>query len=316
MRLFPNKRIIVVGLVCAFAANSALASGGSRGSSNTGCHDGGGGTPSSFCDTWSGAYNYDMYPGSSNVDQGYSTSDVVTANSVVVDGVNIQVSAWSDTGNYNGDYSRYGQTKDGSGWGGEEDSSVQSAVLSSGPGWRYGVENSDSGDHHAIDNLKRNEFGETDYDMVLFSFSENVSLEGATFSWLLDSASTQQVSIVGLNDISGLTNGSSSWADIESSSAVVNKGSFQIEKCGDVYVSEFTTTSSAQYWLVGAYNTIFGEVDGGSINNDAFKLATIGFVKDGTSPKPPTDVDAPSSFAFLLLSGSFVAWRNRQRKTK
>lgn len=300
MNKYGNKKILGLGAVLALVANVAMATGSHHHQSNN-CNDNDSSTPS-VCDSWADSEIYDMYlesSNSSNVDSGYSTS----GSTVVVDGVGIEVSAWSDTA-------------------GSGDDIVVGGYLagpwSNGTEVGYGMENQDEVDYgnyqnggysHAIDNLAGNT---TDYDMVLFSFSESVSLTGATFSWLTKE-SDQEVTVVGLNDISGLTSGSSSWADIINS-AVVSAGSFVIEKCDDVYTSTFTTTSTAQYWLVGAYNSAFAYVDSFTKNDDAFKLATIGFTKEETSGKPPTDVNAPGSLALLMLGGGFIAWRKRKSK--
>ncbi|MBU3003584.1 exosortase-dependent surface protein XDP1 [Paraglaciecola arctica] len=324
--LSKNKFIISVLLAfIASTSNSFAGSGhsGYNGKYKSGCSHS---TPDSgTCDSWEGALNYDMYienGSGNNVDAGFD----INGSSVIVDGVGIEVSAWSDTGNYDGYYTDgnwYGLYYDDPNNYGIEDDTIHEAELA-GP-WSsngetgFGTENADgvyqnSGDSHSIDNFS-NDSGATDYDMVLFSFSDAVSLVGATFSWLTNSSSTQQVSVVGLNDISGLTGGSSTWSDIASSDSVVTSGSFQIEHCDDVYVSDFTTTDAAQYWLVGAYNTAFGYVDGFSRNNDGFKLASIGFTKEPDSvEKPPVEANAPSSFALLMLTGGFMAWRKRKTK--
>lgn len=336
MKIVSSLTIITVALLGLSAASSANATG----STSSGCS-----TTTSTCDTWQGATVYDMYDNGgtgANIDTGTST----TGSNVVVDGVGVEVSAWSDTGDYNGYYDLgdgsgsqyYGLTHDNNTTYVEDDT-VQAAALA-GP-WTsngetgYGIENADgqydgqysdgnggtfnvNGDAHSIDNFSgsgTNYSGTTDYDMVLFSFSEEVALQGASFSWLTNSASTQQVSVVGLNDISGLTSGTSSWSDLAGSAAFVTSGSFQIAQTDSVYVSDFSISQTAQYWLVGAYNTVFGSNSAFSENDDGFKLATVGFTKKPGTPgeKPPTDVNAPNSFALLLLGG-FVAWRKRKTK--
>ena len=304
-----TKNKFIISVLVAFIAstsNSFATSGHSSysGKYRSGCSHSN--TPgSTTCDSWEGALNYDMYienGSGNNVEDGYN----ITGSNVVIDGVGIEVSAWADTsgnnddliveGNLAGPWSSNGEVGFGMMNQDEED-------------WgNY----SNSGYSHSIDNFGGSV---TDYDMVLFSFSDAVSLVGATFSWLTNSSSTQQVSVVGLNDISGLTSGSSTWSDIASSAAVVTSGSFQIEHCDDGYVSDFTTTDAAQYWLVGAYNTAFGYVSGFSQNNDGFKLASIGFTKEPDSvEKPPVEANAPSSFALIMLTGGFMAWRKRKAK--
>lgn len=325
MRFNSSKAVILVGTLLLLSANSAFAtynyykpkthsskcgstSGGTTGGSSPTTP-----TTPSICDSWAGTLNYDMYneqTNTSNVDYGYSTS----GSQVSVNGIGVEVSAWSDTGNYNGNYSYRGQTADGSGWYGEQDATIEEATVSHGDNWRYGVSNADAYDSHHIDNLT-SDYGETDYDMVLFSFSEEVALDGATFSWLYGAANTQQVSVVGLNDISALTSGDATWSSISNSVTDSGlKGSFQIELCENVYVSSFTElTGTAQYWLVGAYNTVFGHVTDGSKNNDGFKLASLGISKLDDNDDSGEPVNAPGSFAFLALTGAFIGWRRKQK---
>lgn len=309
MKYLGKTKMFALLLVCSFTATNALATNSYKSGHSSSCHNGDGNSApdTASCDTWQGAQSYDMYIESSNsqnIDHGYDTS----GSTVVVDGVGIQVSAWSDTASgydVNGHYS-------------SDDIVVGASFAgpwSNGTETGYGIINSDeqnsnnSGYSHAIDNLSG--YIE-DYDMVLFSFSEEVSLAGATFSWLGGNTSTQQVTVVGLNDISGLIGGSSTWESINGSAAVVSANSFTIENCDDVYVSDFTTVKTAQYWLVGAYNTAFGYVSGFTQNDDAFKLASIGFTKkENDSAQPPTGVNAPGSFAILMLGGGFIAWRKR-----
>lgn len=292
MKLYSNKKILALTALFVCFTNNAFAT------NNSGCNTGGSTPPTSTtCDTWEGALNYDLYTTESNVEIGTEFS---TGGNINIDGVSIKVSAWSDTYGNNDDIVVEGQV---------------AGPWSSNGEFGYGIKNQDEanryrndGYSHAIDNL---DGYITDYDMVLFSFSEEVSLAGATFSWLGNDVDSQQITVVGLDSIQGLSG--STWDNIASSNSVVNAGSFQIEKCDDVYLSDFTSTKTAQYWLVGAYNTAFGYVSGFSQNDDAFKLASIGFGKKKTPvEKPPTNVDAPSSFALLILGGGLMAWRRRK----
>ncbi|WP_158967937.1 exosortase-dependent surface protein XDP1 [Paraglaciecola sp. L3A3] len=256
------------------------------------------GSAATLGDTWAGANTYDLYQGTCNGGSNVS-SGTGTSGGFMVDGVSIKVSAWSDTG------------------GGGSDDIIESADIA-GP-WLsngevgYGILNDDENnfDNHANAHTIDNQGSAADYDMLLFSFSEAVSLSGATFSWL-GSTNNQQVTAVGLNNITDLTSGNKTWSNINGSSSLVDKGSFSINAAAGVYKSDFTTTQAAQYWLVGAYNTAFGYVSGFTTKDDSFKLASIGFVKETT---PPTDnVNAPNSFAVLLLGGGLIALRRRKAK--
>lgn len=301
-----SKLVLVLSTISMCFAGSVLAGGGSGGHSGRGSGHSSGGCNSSStttaCDTWEDALIYDMYLESTNnenIDEGWDAS---SASTVVVSDVEIQVSAWSDTD------------------GGSSDNVVAGADIA-GP-WGsselgYGIYNSDetSFDNHshahAIDNLG----SAPDTDMILFTFSEEVSLSGAIFSWADDNGDDQEVSVMGLSSVDGLTGESSTWSEIASTFGVADTiGSFSIEECDDVYQSTFTTTGTAQYWLVGAYNAAFAYVDSFTNNNDAFKLASIGFekVSDDNNNGGGEPVNAPGSLALLLLAGSFAAWRRKQ----
>jgi hypothetical protein len=316
-----SEKILALGVVILLASGTVEARSGSNYWNDHHCGDDTG--SSTNCDSWEGALNYDMYSestNSENIDEGMSTS----GSTVVVDGVGIEVSGWSDTGNYNGHSGMKYDTNSGYEYRdtGEEleDNTVQSASIA-GP-WEnnsetgYGISNDDgdyysSGDYGSIDNLA-SDSGTVDYDMVLFSFSEAVNISAATFSWIGDTDNTE-VSIIGLSDISALTSGTATWETIASSVSDSLQGSFVVENCDDVYYSDFTSiTGTAQYWLIGAYNTVFGYIDGATQNDDSIKLASIGFTTEpDANASPATPVNAPSSFAFILLTGAFAAWRRK-----
>ncbi len=93
----------------------------------------------------------------------------------------------------------------------------------------------------------------------------------------------------------------------------LTSASFDIENCEYLdHRADFTFTESAQYWLVGAYNTVFGNI-GGKFNNDAFKLANIGFSVTETAGTPdPTKVSEPGTIGLLMACSLFVMWRRKK----
>ncbi|MDC8832796.1 exosortase-dependent surface protein XDP1 [Alteromonas gilva] len=304
MKLYYTKSILVVTALIIATPITAIAS--------TDCNVNG-------CDSWRAASTYDLtnsqdgYGINSRDGQGvYDSSVDPTGSTVVVNGVSISVTAWSDTA-------------------GSDDNTVESASLSGPYGEGLGIENADeqsfdSHSHsHSIDNeghsyrWENGGWRETgfipDYDMVLFSFSEEVQLNGAAFSWLGAHSSSQQVTVAGLSDVSQLTSGSASWSDIASSVGTALKGSFGITGSYGNYHSDFTTTGFSKYWLVGAYNSIFAYVDGFSQGDDKFKLSSIGFSKaqGSTNDDNADPVSAPGTLALMLLAGGFAVW---QRKSK
>jgi hypothetical protein len=309
MRFNCNKTVLVLGTLGALASGVASAT-----YSNNGCN------MTTGCDSWGEAKIYNMYQDLGD-DDDYSSG-------INLNGITVNVSAWSDVGNYNGSWRHHGTDVDGSdyyinsghGWYQEEDDTVQSAEFA-GPWWEgpqvgYGMYSGDAGENHTIDNFSH-EYGGTDYDMVLLSFSEEVSLAGATFSYVDGYASKNQVTVAGLSDtgLGQLTSGSATWGDIAATVGGSLKNSFQIGSDNGTYYSDFTFTETSKYWLVGAYNTAFGFVDGFGQNNDGFKLSSIGFNKiEEDNNENPDPVNAPSSFALLLLAGGFAAWRRKQVK--
>ena len=305
MRFNCNKTVLVLGTLGALASGVASAT-----YSNNGCN------MTTGCDSWGEAKIYNMYQDLGD-DDDYSSG-------INLNGITVNVSAWSDVGNYtgnqnycDGNYSQrrgkcYGswENVDGSGetfsgLGTEEDDTVQSAEFA-GPWWEgsqvgYGMYSGDAGENHTIDNFSH-EYGGTDYDMVLLSFSEEVSLAGATFSYVDGYASKNQVTVAGLSDtgLGQLTSGSATWGDIAATVGGSLKNSFQIGSDNGTYYSDFTFTETSKYWLVGAYNTAFGFVDGFGQNNDGFKLSSIGFNKiEEDNNENPDPVNAPSSFALV-----------------
>ena len=247
------------------------------------------------------------------VDDGVSHGTNALNSSVVVNGVNISIAAFADTKNvYN-------------------EAVVGANLEKISDQWAYGVTNNDEANYygwsdHAIDNVNHYSQGsdnayysgmtnvERDYDFVLLSFDKAVTLTGAGFSWIADTNETQ-VSVAALSGISTLTSGVSSWSDIVADA--LTTASFDIESSENSgYDANFTFKEAANYWLVGAYNTVFGNI-GGSVGNDAFKLANVDFSLESTSTiKSSTDVSEPGTIG-LLAAGSFLLlWRRkRQRKT-
>ena len=258
---------------------------------------------SNVCNSLLGEYNYDLV--GDKVTQHSSTNNSI----VQIDGLNINMSAFSDTHGITGE-------------------TVVGANLEKiSDKWAYGVTNNDEVNYkgysdHAIDNLNYFSSGssnsehyrftnvERDYDFVLLSFDSAVTLTGASFSWL-HSSSDSQVSVAALSSTSKLNSKINTWSDIVADA--LTSASFDIEssKYSD-HRADFSFTASAQYWLVGAYNTVFGETDG-RIGNDAFKLANIGFSISETAGTPDTtEVSEPGTIGLLMACSLFVMWRRKK----
>ena len=256
---------------------------GSSGSNNS---------SSSYCESALGENVYDL------IEDGIDLGTNADASTISVDDVNISLSAWSDTvGTYN------------------DDVVTEATLVKLSNNYGYGIYNADdeylgSSPDHAIDSYNTLSYNvDYDFDFVLLSFSEAVTLTGAGFSWIGNSYDTQ-VSIAGLNDISSLTSGTQTWSNIVEDA--LTAGSYDIEYCEYVdYRADFSENASAQYWLIGAYNSVFGQIDG-TMYNDAFKLTSIGFATDASdTPTTPTSVNEPGMFGALLACALVIGWRRR-----
>lgn len=256
-----------------------------------------------------------------------------------VDGKTIYVgmSAWSDTGFYDSEkdsYTSWYHPDENDDFVKNQDSLQRWSYRNSNKKG-YGLINNDStrmptnyyfdtstyGDAHTIDNRRTGEQGKQDFDMVLLSFSEEVTLTSGSFSsiYRYNGQSQKEVSVIGLDDINKFKSGENfTWSDIASTSAIkaaTDHFSVGSEKVKGYYQSEFTGLSAAKYWLVGAYNTIFD--NGASQQSDfGFKLSALGFSIDNTPDtptKPPTEVSEPGALALMSLGLGLVLYRRKRR---
>lgn len=237
---------------------------------------------------------------------------------VTLGGVNINVSAWSDTGNIPGeDTSVVGDNKieraidmdpNGKGW------SIQNADEQKSDGSKLSY----CGYSHSSDNYG-NDCNYQDYDFFLLDFSESVTLNAAGFSWATDdNAAINQVSVAALNsgDIAGKT-----WTDVGSTSQTIASGYAQLQGDKDFYYTYFgdsnknkvgnVANASSRYWLIGALNAA---VFGGKTSwegNDGMKLSHIKFTRNSTLAA--TSVPEPSSIALfgLAIVGLFASSRKK-----
>ena len=263
-----------------------------------------------------------------------NTTDAQSGVTVSIDGRDVKVglTTWSDTGFYSylddGYYqerdnvvrqqqalSEYTNNNGSIGYGLTNDDAETVCVSTYWYGYCKGY--STRGDQHTIDNVG-NEYGKQDFDMILLSFSESVTLTSGSFSSAYhynDTNSSKEVSVVGLDDINKFQGSESfTWSDIASIKGI-ETGHFSVgSKVNNYYQSEFTGLSAAKYWLVGAYNTIFDT--GASQESDfGFKLSALGFSIDNTPDtptKPPTEVSEPGALALMSLGLGLVLYRRKR----
>ncbi|ALM89947.1 MULTISPECIES: exosortase-dependent surface protein XDP1 [Alteromonas] len=284
-----------IGLTLLPLSNAEAGSSKWHNSDYSGCSSNSGSSNTDLCESALGENIYDL------VDDGVQSGTDPFSSNITVGGVNISVSAWSDT------------------YGNKDDIVVDAKLEKISDYYGYGVTNDDWETYynpdHAIDNVNKVNGNVTDFDFVLLSFDQAVTVSGASFSWIY-SNSDSQVSVAALDSISGLTSGSQTWNDIVADA--LTTASYDIENCDYVeHRADFEISDTSQYWLIGAYNTVFGNI-GGYVGNDAFKLSSVGFsIANESPPAPSTEVSEPTTLGLLLAGVFVVAWRrkNTQRST-
>jgi hypothetical protein len=214
--------------------------------------------------------------------------------------VSVAISGWADSAKLNSD-DTYNYDR------------VISAEVQ--PVYNYGwaVRNSEeaTGTHQTIGNNS----GFPDFDFVLLSFSEEVKLDTLNFGWAGFDHGSQEVSVAAIGDsgFNKLTSQNSTWSSIIAG-AVSN--SFSIDRLSEHSyqgTSSLNIAASAKYWLVGAYNTVFGSVSHGTNFNDAFKISGLEFSNTTTENPPPTEVSEPGALALMSLGLGLVLYRRKRR---
>lgn len=225
--------------------------------------------------------------------------------SMVIDGVALTVSGWSDT---NG-ISYVNGTPE----------TIDEAELVY-YGDTLGLINQDEDDgtpNHSIDSYDPNNNSSwgNDFDALMLTFSSEVILDGLDIGWAYEDYDTSnEARNADITTIAYTGNGSrnisgSTWQDISNSSAwsLVQNSSNVLK--GDYYA--LTNQVKSTSFLISAYNPVFG-TDGWSSLNDGFKLA--GITTQTRSQKPPTDIPEPATFATFLLG--LIAIRKLRKKVR
>ncbi|RUP76777.1 PEP-CTERM sorting domain-containing protein [Alteromonas sp. KS69] len=228
-----------------------------------------------------------------------------------IDGTDVYVgiTAWSDTGNLSSSSSEDTKLDQGDIKGWSEYGNVGYGILNDDYSW--------GGDSHSADNY--NDKGKDDFDMFLLSFSEDVTLQGSSFSWVNGNNGTKEVTVAGLSDINSFSDSvESTWASVSSSIVAGTLGHFGIgsrDSSTKLYESKFTTlTNSAKYWLVGAYNTVFDD-SSSTYHGVGFKLSSLDLAiqKSTTPPPAPTPVSEPGALALMSIGLGLLAYRRKRR---
>lgn len=243
------------------------------------------------------SYNYNF--DSVNVGTDPNSGSLVTIfDSLNLNDINLSISGWSDVERLDEDdkwdYKR-----------------VVSAEVQKVFDYGWAVKNSLEGDgsHQTIDNSTGQY---PDYDFILLSFSEEVQLDSLNFGWADFGNGSQEVSVAAITDtgFNKLTSENSTWSSIISDAV---SSSFSIKSLShNRGVSNLNFSSTAKYWLVGAYNTVFGTTSSGYTLNDAFKIAGLGF-SNTTETKTNTEVSEPGALALMSLGLGLVLYRRKRR---
>ncbi len=236
----------------------------------------------------------------------------LSSNFIEIDGQKILVgiTGWGDSGGNSDSILEQGDIK---GW-------------ENGQGiWGYGIYNKDAQynnykknryfDTHSLDNYTNE--GLQDFDMFLVSFSEEVTLTSAAFSYKNGGDGEREITVAGLKDVDAFKDGANStWSSVYNTVVENTLGHFSLgDKVNGVYESSFTNTISgaAQYWLVGAYNTVFDK-NNTSHTGIGLKLASLNIgLKDNTHQPPSTEVSEPGALALMGLGLGLVLYRRKRR---
>lgn len=243
--------------------------------------------------------------------------------SLQVDGISLTATAWASTGESCVPYSQgYGSNPSG-----DPDPCIKSANLRK-YGGGLGIINQDEqnlgyGDihrnnhlndlagQHAIDNIQNRAgygyHGDPDYDheMVLLTFSESINITEISKGWYHNDA-----------DFSTLAYTGSNFSSIEDQTwgSLVATGGWDTVDNGALRQSGVLHSAGvfSKYWLVGAYNSIFGGHH--SDYNDAFKFSGLHTIKqpDDTTDNT-TNVSAPATFGMLGFLIATLFLRNRRK---
>ncbi len=216
------------------------------------------------------------------------------------------VTGWSDTGT-------------------SADDKIESGSLTYNSSYGLMLQNRDEGASnvpgHSIDNYGN------DFDMVLLTFDEAVSLEGFGIGWACEGAVSDTSGCKKSDGSSALKQaditvaaytgaGSFSFSSSDTWSSVAGSNWSTVGHYGDVNDWSYqavNTNINSKYWLIGAYNSAFSGTKFGSVGTgwkDGFKLASV----QGTTYTPP-GVPEPGTLA-LLAGGLFGLTSLRKRRTR
>ena len=211
--------------------------------------------------------------------------------SMTVDGINLTVTGWSDTGDVDP---------------GSNNDTIQNAKLIWATTNALGIQNRDedtSSPNHAIDSATSDSDGE--YDMLLLEFDTAVNLTGLDLAWAVggNAANTADISLLAYTG-SGSSAVSGTWSSVLGANGTAYDSAGNYSNVGLSYYAVNPTDIISTKWLVGVYNPVFGA--GGDARDDGIKLASI------TTEDTPPDRDVPVPGTVVLVLAGLAALRARR----
>ncbi|GGB09073.1 exosortase-dependent surface protein XDP1 [Agarivorans gilvus] len=167
---------------------------------------------------------------------------------------------------------------------------------------------------HGIDNSNYLP-GYNDYDMVLLSFDTAVNLAGFSLGWAYEYRNGRDragrhadVSVLAYNGADAPVLAGSTWNDVADLASGWTSEA-QVYDADDYAYQAISSSTESKYWLIGAYNPVFGG-SGQYAGNDAFKLAGV---QAEPGAQPVNSVPEPGT-VLLFAAGLFgIALRTRKR---
>jgi hypothetical protein len=191
----------------------------------------------------------------------------------------------------------------------------------SGNGW--GLVNKDetgADSQHTFDNIgsyiddrnRQQVSSSADYDMALVSFDTSVALKAIDFGYIESDGDFTVLAFDMSKNIN--TTPSNTWGSVAGSGDWITVGNYDANSTG--YYTINSSNTSSQYWLIGAYNSVFtgalesiGNLETG---NDKFKIKRLKAQTPESQP-PTEEVSAPAAFGLILLGT--VGMVVRRKKT-
>lgn len=150
--------------------------------------------------------------------------------------------------------------------------------------------------NHAMDN-NGGDWGD-DVDAALFSFNEEVSLNGVEIGW---KSGDSDISVFAHNGIGDSSLVGKTFAQL------LDNGWSLISHYSNLFVGvteDISNPTFASDWIITAYTPEI-QSEGWTTGNDYFKLSGLTGVTQGTDPGP----SVPEPYSLFLLLFSFLSWK-------